>query len=233
MSMLLAGALLVLCLASCGGGGDSTATSAPTATSGSATTETSQGGAVGSGDQTGPKGSQGESSQATEGSGSAGAGKGTSAVHAAPLRVSGGGSTQFRSKGPDNSVQEFGEEGGESELQEAAEVVHDFYVARIAEDWARACSYLSVKEVQQLEQFAGQSGQLKGKGCAPILAAFTQPLTASMQRESTTIDAGSLRREGEQAFLIYFGPEKTVYAMPMTQEDGVWKVTALGAAPLP
>jgi hypothetical protein len=228
--MLLAGALLALLLASCGGGGGSTATSAPTTTGGSTATGAADGGATGSGGQTGSKhanGSKSDESQPAEG----GAGKG-SAANAAPLRVSGGGSIQFRSKGGDNSVQEFGEEGGESELQEAAEAVHDFYVARIAEDWTRACSYLAAKEAEQLEQLATQSPQFKGKGCAPILNAFTRSLSPALQREITTVDAGSLRREGEQAFLIYRGAGGTVYAMPMTQEDGAWKVTALSASAL-
>jgi len=234
--MFLAAALLALCLAACGGGGDSTATSVPTATSGSTPTETTQDGAAGSGSQAGSKdseGSKGEGSQAEDGSGSGGAGKGASAANTAPLQVSGGGSAQFRTKGGDNSIQEFGEEGEESELQEAAETVHDFYVARVAGEWARACSYLSAKETEQLEQLGTQSPQFEGKGCAPILNAFTRPLSAALQREITTVDAGSLRREGEQAFLIYFGPDKTVYSMPMIQEGGAWKVTALSASALP
>jgi hypothetical protein len=50
----------------------------------------------------------------------------------------------------------------------------------------------------------------------------------------TTVDAGSLRHEGEQGFLIYFGePDKTTYAMPLAQEDGEWKVGALAGDALP
>ncbi|HEX3324608.1 MAG TPA: hypothetical protein VHR65_05675, partial [Solirubrobacterales bacterium] len=67
----------------------------------------------------------------------------------------------------------------------------------------------------------------KGKGCAPILHAFTRPLPASVRRETTVVDAGSLRNKGEQSFLIYYGPGKAVYAMPMNLEDGKWKVGAL------
>lgn len=149
-----------------------------------------------------------------------------------PLQVSGGGSGQFRTKGGDNSIQEFGAEGDEAELQEAAEAVHGFLVAQANEDWSAACSYLAKSMIQQLEQFAAQSKQFKGGGCPPILKAFTRPLPSAARRETTVVDAGSLRREGEQAFLIYYGAEKTAYAIPMKPEGGEWKVAALAGTPL-
>ncbi len=120
----------------------------------------------------------------------------------------------------------------ESELEEAAAALHDFYVARAEEDWPAACSHLSKTVAQQLEQLASQSGKLSGKGCAGILSALTPPLPAKVQKELTIVDAGSLRAEGDQAFLIYRGAEGTAYAMLMTQEDGAWKVGALAATPL-
>lgn len=149
-----------------------------------------------------------------------------------PLRVSGGGSKQFRFKGGDNSIQEYGEESDKSELQAAAKVVHGFYVARSEEDWSRACSYLAKSMVSQLEMLAGQSPELKGKGCAPLLKAFTRPLPASVRRELTVVDAGSLRREGERGFLIYYDNEHKPYAMPLEDESGTWKLTLLSATPL-
>jgi hypothetical protein len=151
---------------------------------------------------------------------------------ATPLKVSGGGSAQFRVKGGDNSIQDYGEESGESELQEAAEALHGFYVARAEEDWSRACSYLGETVLRQLQQLASQSQQLKDKSCAAILHAFTRPLPASVRRENTVVNAGSLRSKGEQSFLIYYGEGHTVYAIPMKQEGGDWKVTLLSATPL-
>jgi hypothetical protein len=149
---------------------------------------------------------------------------------ATPLEVSGGGSKQFRSKGGDNSIQEYGDEGDESELQEVAEIVHSFYVARAEEKWDTACSYLAQGNIEQLEQLAAQSSQFKDSGCAPVLKAFTRPLPAAVQREITSVDAGSFRHEGEQGFLIYYGADQTVYAMPLRNEDGTWKVAALSGS---
>jgi hypothetical protein len=149
-----------------------------------------------------------------------------------PLQVSGGGSEQFRVEGGDNSIQEYGEEGDESELQEVAEIVHSFYVARAEEKWDEACSYLASSNVQQLEELASQSPELEGGGCGPVLKAFTRPLPASLQREITSVDAGSFRHEDDQGFLIYRGADQTVYAMPLEDEDGTWKVAALSATAL-
>jgi hypothetical protein len=160
-----------------------------------------------------------------------GSGSGES-VETAPLKVSGGGSGQFRVRGGDNSIQDFGEESGESELEEAAASLHDFLVARAEGDWPTACSHLTKTVAQQLQQLASRSGQLSGAGCAKILEALTPPLPAKVQKESTIVDAGSLRTEGEQAFLIYRGAEGKVYAIPMKPEAGAWKVGALAATPL-
>lgn len=170
--------------------------------------------------------------QSKEGGSQDSEGSGHSALKnvSTPLKVSGGGSGQFRTKGGDNSIQNYGEEGSESELNEVAEIVHDFYVARAEEKWEKACSYLAKSNVEQLEQLASQSPQFKGKGCAPILEAFTRPVPASVSREITAVDAGSFRHDGEQGFLIYTGAENTTYAMPLRNEDGVWQVAALSGS---
>jgi len=223
---VLAAALLAACGSSDSSSSSSTSTSAPPG--GSATAQSDQTGGVPeksktqSGDgQSGPH----------QGGGNGSPGRSVEEVET-PLKVSGGGSGQFRTKGGDNSVQEFGEESDESELQEAAEVVHGFYVSRAAEEWDKACSYLAQANVRQLEQLASQSGQSQGTDCPTVLKAFTRPLPPSVERAITTVDAGSLRREGEQGFLIYFGAGGVTYAMPLNDEGGTWKVAALSGSSL-
>jgi hypothetical protein len=158
-----------------------------------------------------------------------------SAAHAlGPLRVSGGGSAQFKVSGGDNSIQEYGSEAGESELRQAAAALHAFYVARVGEEWGRACSYLAKSTAGGLQQLAASSQRLRGKGCGGALDALTKPLSPSLQRETTTVDAAALRHEGEQAFLIYTAPPgRIVYAMPLSLEGGEWKLGALSGAELP
>lgn len=218
IAVLAAAALVALLLAACGSSDSGSSDSVST------TVETSNG----SGGGTEGENDAGEGQQGQGGSGKSSSSTGFSVEEVeTPLKVSGGGSEQFRSKGGDNSIQEYGEEKGESELQEAAETVHSFFVARAAGEWAKACGYMSKAIAEQLEQLAASSTGLKDKGCAAFLQAFTSQLSAAEWRQSTTVDAGSLRQDSEQAFLIYYGPDKTVFAMPLKEEDGEFKVGAL------
>jgi hypothetical protein len=211
-------------LTACGDSGSSTADSSSTSKEAS-----SQSGSKESESKSGSKGSKNEGSEPKQSDGS---GESNSSVHVVPLKVSGGGSAQYRVKGGDNSIENYGEESDESELEEAAASLHEFLVARAEEDWPAACSHLAKTVAQQLQQLASQSGKLSGAGCTAILSALTPPLPPKVQKESTIVDAGSMRTEGEQAFLIYSGAEGMTYAIPMTQEGGAWKVAALAATPL-
>jgi len=217
IAVLAATALVALLLVACGSSGSSDSGS-----SGGTAAETDDNGSSG--------GTQGEN-DAGEGQAEHSTGEGSKSFTAeeveTPLKVSGGGSDQFRTNGGDNSIQEYGEEADESELQEAAETVHDFFVARATGDWAGACTFLSKPMLEQLEQLAASSTELKDKDCASFLQAFTSRLSAAEWRENTMVDAGSLRQEDEQAFLIYYGSHRTVYAMPLKDEDGEFKIGAL------
>jgi len=218
VALLAAAALLVFAglLSSCGG---SDSDSGSTTTKASSEAEAEADGKGGSG--------KSQPSQPKEGGGES---KPNGSVPVGPLQVSGGGSGQFRVKGGDNSIQEFGDEASESELEEAAKVLHDFYIARAREEWARACADLSQTISAQLEQLAerAKKGQVS---CPATLAAITPSLPPKVARETTVVDAGSLRREDDRAFLLYRDGEGAVYAINMADEDG-WKVGALAGVPL-
>ncbi|HVY78622.1 MAG TPA: hypothetical protein VG898_08970 [Solirubrobacterales bacterium] len=225
LTAIIAALIVAASLSACGGSDSdsSGSTAASTAT-------TAQGGGQ-SNDGAGAK-QKGQGKQAGQGHSQNDSSGSPPENVATPLKVSGGGSEQFRTKGGDNSIQEYGDESDESELQEVAEIVHGFFVARAEEKWETACSYLAKSNVEQLKQLASQSPQFKNASCGQVLKAFTRPLPASIQREVTTVDAGSFRHEGEQGFLIYRGAEDTVYAMPLHNEDGDWKVAALSGSAL-
>lgn len=230
LAALVAMLILAALLSACGDSDSGSDSSAGMSTGAGATTST-----TGNGDEASKGGSSAES-KSEDGSKQGkredeGDDSGSRSPDVAtPLEVSGGGSAQFRTKGGDNSIQEYGDEGDESELQEVAEIVHRFYIARAEEKWDTACSYLAKPNIEQLEQLGSQSPKFKDAGCGPILEAFTRPLPPAVQREITTIDAGSFRHDGEQGFLIYTGAGRTVYAMPLRDEDGSWKVAALSAS---
>jgi hypothetical protein len=151
-----------------------------------------------------------------------------------PLRVSGGGSAQFRVPGGDNSVQEFGAEADEGELREAAEAAHSFFAARVSGEWERACALLTESQQQGLRHLAAETHGLRGGGCPAALDRLTRSVSGSLVRQLTAVDADSLRREGDSAFLIYTGaPDRTVYAVPLRLEGGAWKLGATAGTVLP
>ena len=146
---------------------------------------------------------------------------------------SGGGSAQFRTKGGDNSIEELGDEASSSEFEQAATTLHTFLDARAAHDWRAACESLAPLVAQQLEQqFGGGSGG-KSQGCAQVLAALSASFTPQALREAAVADADALRAEGERGFLLFEGAHGTAYFMPMSREDGSWKVAAVAASVLP
>jgi hypothetical protein len=140
---------------------------------------------------------------------------------------SGGGSEQFKVEGGDNSVQEFGAEAAPSEFDAAAVALHNFLDARAEGNWVATCGYMAKSTTESIEKLA------KGSGCAGVLEKLINPAAGpAMKAEAEKADVGSLRTEGERAFLIYTGTEGTILAMPMANEDGEWKVAALSGSPL-
>ena len=99
-------------------------------------------------------------------------------------------------------------------------------IARAARNWAAACGYLSQGAAQGLGSAAA------GSSCAATLAALTGKTPTATLREAAVADAGSLRTEGDQAFLVYRGAGGTVYAISMAREGGPWRVASLSGVPL-
>lgn len=145
----------------------------------------------------------------------------------------GGGSEQFRTRGGDNSVQEFGEEAGEEEFEAAAVALHNFLDARAEGEWAAACEYLASDVVGSLEKLAAQAKGVEETTCAAILGKLTNPAAKEdLREEAEEADVGSLRVEGDRSFVIYHGTGDVILAMAMKQEDGEWKVASLAGTPL-
>jgi hypothetical protein len=210
-------------LAACGGGDSSSSTTA--ADQGSAEGTSSQGAS----DKSGDEGKSDSDSQGQSGN----SGSDASNFTPKPHSDSGGGSKQFVVKGGDNSVQEFGEEADTTEFNAAAVALHNFLDARADGNWAAACGYMSKAIVESLEKLAAQAKQSEDQSCAGILGKLTNPAAKdAMKAEAEKANVGSLRIEGEQAFVIYTGTDGTVLAMPMANESGDWKVASLAGTPL-
>ncbi len=230
----LAVLLLALALAACGGGDDSSSTSAEAA-AGQSEGKTSEGSKQGDAkDGSGSVASEGKSGGSAGDEGQSG-GSGSKASDFVPKHHndSGGGSTQFRVKGGDNSVQEFGEEADTDEFDAAAVALHNFLDARAEGNWAAACEYMSRAISESFEKLATRVKQVDDTSCAGVLEKLTNPGAAqSMKEEAAKANVGSLRVEGEKSFVIYTGVDGTVLAMPMANENGTWKVASLAGTPL-
>jgi len=232
----LAVLLVALGLAACGGGDDDSGAT----TTADAGSQGQSEGAAGSKQADGRAGEgksgSGDGKEGSNGSGNGqSGGSGSDASNFTPKQHndSGGGAQQFRQKGGDNSVQEFGEEAGEEEFDAAAVALHNFLDARAEGNWAAACDYMSKAIVESFEKLAAQAKQIDATSCAGILENLTNPAARkSMKAEAAKADVGSLRVEGDRSFVIYTGTGNTILVMPMANEDGDWKVASLAGTPL-
>lgn len=143
------------------------------------------------------------------------------------------GSAAFRTPGGDNSIQSFGDEASAEELEATTAVLAGFMQARAEGDWAGECDYLAKAAVKPLEQLASSSPQFKGGGCAAILATFAAAAPASSRANTMVAGVASLRVEGDRGFALYHGANGVDYFVPMSREDGEWKVAALAPSAFP
>ncbi len=225
MAAALVALLLAVGVIACGGGDDSGSTATEAAGQQSQSDSASQG------NQDGSDGS--DSSATNSGGESQSSGEDASDFVPKQHSDSGGGAEQFKVKGGDNSVQEFGEEADSEEFDAAAVALHNFLDARAEGNWAATCQYLSKAVIDSFEKLAAQAKQIDDTGCGGILEKLTNPAAArSLKEEAAKASVGSLRIEDEQAFVIYTGIDGTVLAMPMANEDGDWKVASLAGTPL-
>lgn len=226
MLVALAALLIAVGLAACGGG-DSSSSTTTAVDQGQAESKLSQETPA----QSGAKSDKGKSG--SSGGQSASSSPSASDFTPKPHSDSGGGSAPYRVKGGDNSVQEFGEEAGSSELDAAATALHNFLDARAEGNWAATCEYISKTIIESVEKLAAKAKQIEDKSCGGILEKLTNPgAIPAMKAEAEQANVRSLRTEGEQAFVLYTGPHATIFSMPVKNEGGAWKVASLAGYPL-
>jgi len=135
------------------------------------------------------------------------------------------GSAQYRDR-TESPLLDFGKEAAAAELDTAGEAVEAFLEDRAAGDYAATCKLVAQTMLDKIEKLAENSTGLEDTSCPAFLAAFLR-LTPEERRDSTEIDPGSLRVEGSEAYLLYSGAADAVFAMPLRQEGGQWKVAML------
>jgi hypothetical protein len=211
---LAAAALAVgLALGGCGGGGDdsTTSTAAKAATLGANDTKV----------QAQPQ---------------TGASSGSATTPVTTTFALGSPSDVPRSKGGDNSIQDYGSEASTDDRVAAGFALHGYFKALASGDTAKACALLTsrtrdgiARTLQQLQQQAQGGGQVPST-CPEILAVTVSGASSSGQTRIKELL--SLRRQNDDAFLVYRAKDGTIYSMPMGNEDGDWRVAAVSASPL-
>lgn len=152
---------------------------------------------------------------------------------ARPPSSSDQGSASFRTPGGDNSIQNFGEEADAAEVEAATAVLAGYMRARAKDEWAKECDYLAKLALAPLEQLASSSPQLKGKGCAGILATLGATTPTSTRVSTMSDGIASLRVEGDRGFALYHGTHGTDYFVQMAKQGDEWKVGALAPNEFP
>jgi hypothetical protein len=136
------------------------------------------------------------------------------------------GTDRFRDK-TESGILDFGEEGSETESEQASETLSEFLAARSAGDWKAACALVAGALVGKLENLAASSTSLDDETCASLLDAFAQISAAELSEESA--EDGSLRYAGSKGFLVYSCADDAVCAMPLEKDGDEWKVGAISA----
>jgi hypothetical protein len=224
--LLVVAAIFATALSACGGGDDSTSSTAST----EAGTETAEAPKAPTGKDVKKKTEKKGPAKKAEGGQKSSDGRPTSSGGGDPK----GGpepATNFETPGGDNSIQEYGDEGDESEREEATIVVNALFKATRTGNWNEVCGkYLSKSNVEQLEMLAEKAPQAKGKDCAGILGGLNSQTGASPSEPVGEV--GSVRNEEEVTFAIYRGKDGKGYAIPLKREGGDLKLTALAPTPL-
>jgi hypothetical protein len=160
----------------------------------------------------------GGSSDLTTGNGTSEAGETSSSAE--PSR-------EFLRPGSKNTAVKFGEEADADDLEQASAILTESETSRAAGDYAGQCKTLSAAVVKEIE--SGSSA----KTCTADLTALAKGAPASVRVITLTGPIDALRTDGSRGYALYHGKEGKDYVMPMTVEDGEWKVGSLLETELP
>jgi hypothetical protein len=133
----------------------------------------------------------------------------------------------------DGSIENFGDGASGEDSSGAIAAAEAFYAARAADDWKGVCDLMSSGIKEQLEQTFAQNPKLEGKGCTAVVPALVggvpKPLL-QQQADSTTFTEVRVKDDG--AYVLFKSPTIPHGFLPMHQEDGDWKVAAIGGSSL-
>jgi hypothetical protein len=125
----------------------------------------------------------------------------------------------------------FGTEASAAEREAASKVLEENLEARAAADFVKQCATLKAILVQELiEQLTKE--KVSNPSCDKALNRFAQPLSGSSKLRADQLDGHItvLLQEGSTGYALFHGNDQKDYVMPLTKEEGQWKVASLLAA---
>jgi len=136
------------------------------------------------------------------------------------------GASGFLQSGGDNSIPNFGEEAPAGERARVQTTLRSYLEARAGGAWGTACSRLAAALAKQLDDLAA------GRGCQTALEGLYESTPGSLPTNPLRGSVASFRIEGGRGFVLFYGPARKTYAMPVVLELGSWKVAQLTPLPL-
>jgi hypothetical protein len=131
---------------------------------------------------------------------------------------------EFLVPGGDNIVQTYGREASKAEREQASRVIAAWMRARAAEDWKKACSYMSASYRRNITVDANGVTDGRVKSCPEALAYFG-PEASGDGKNNLTGPIDSFRVEEGLGFAQYHGNDGRDWVVPMNRENGKWKVS--------
>ena len=136
-----------------------------------------------------------------------------------------GPSREFLVAGEDNAVQTFGREATESEREAASRVIEAWMRAREDQDWPKGCQFLSKDEQIYLIRSGTLISQKKVTDCAKGWAVVVAQGYGGSPVNNMDGPIDSLRLGEGHGYAQYHGNDGMDWIVPVTREDGAWKVT--------
>jgi hypothetical protein len=146
------------------------------------------------------------------------------------------GAAQFETPGGDNSIQRFGHEASRQQVAAAGAALHGYLNSRFGKHWQRTCSFMSSSAgaalVKYAEAVSGEQGN-RLPGCAAAARVLFASMPETLARGDALADVRALRLHDGKSYLLFYGPEREAFFVPMRREHGQWKVAAPAPSPLP
>jgi|GEM_PF-5681708 len=238
IAVLVAALACAALLAACGGGDDSSTQSASTAVEADSDSTSSSAEAPSNGASSTSSDESGGGGSTTGGNGSD---SGAAQHQDLPVRGSvspqSSAFKQYSGKGQAKlHLAEFGDEASNSSRGDASEVVVAYLQASGAEEWEKACGYLSATIKAQI---SGLSKESKSGGCAETLPTMIEtfspkgdhaPIYAPEGIASLRIKEGGLAGEGA-GFALFHGSDGEDHWLALKREGGKWLVLSTSPQP--